>query len=134
MRRTILLLALATVVTLTTTAQTKHTLNENAISNLKNGIESENTGLKRSAIYFAGYYKVDEMVESIREEMLNSNDPQIQVLAALALYEIGDERVMSDLIDLSNNETEEARVRQMAKAIFDTWERVLENNYAVVSH
>lgn len=113
----LVVLAAATLVM----AQPKKGLNDTATKNLITAIQSENTGLKRSAMYFAGYYKIDSAVEALRSEMQNSSDPSIQILAALSLYEIGDESVMEDLQDLAGNTKENLRVREMAKAIYDHW-------------
>ena len=130
MKRTLTYLALTLLAGLALIAQPESRLNENQIQTLLNGINSENPGLKRSSIYFAGYYKIEAAVEELRSEMINSNDPNIKILAALALYEIGNEDVLSDIDLLSKSLEEDLRVRRMAKAIHDYW---IENDQNFVS-
>ncbi|MFC2084686.1 HEAT repeat domain-containing protein [Bacteroidota bacterium] len=63
-----------------------------AIENLKRCINSENDGVRRWGVYFAGYYKVEETVIPLLSVLDNDNDENIRVLAALSLYRIGDNR------------------------------------------
>jgi len=102
-------------------AQTKDQLNPKAIENLVAGIHSENLGLQKSSIFFAGYYKIEETMDALREEMLLSENPGIKVLAALALYEIHNEEVLVDLERLVRDIKQDYHVRRMAKAICDEW-------------
>lgn len=103
-------------------AQTKDQLNPKAIENLVAGIHSENLGLQKSSIFFAGYYKIEEAMDALREEMLLNENPGIKVLAALALYEIRNENVLEDLDRLAKDINEDLKVRRMIKAIYDEWE------------
>lgn len=122
MKRTLTYLVLALLAAFSISlAQTEKQLSENAIENLVSGINSENNGLKRSSIYFAGYYKVESVVDELREVMFSDDDPSTQILAALALYEIGDEDVLDDLAVLSQKLDENAKVRKMAGAIHEYW-------------
>lgn len=72
-------------------------------------------------MFFAGYYKVVDAAEALKNEMHNSNDPSIQILAALSLFEIGDDTVLNDLQSLVNNSRKDVKVRKMAKAIYEHW-------------
>lgn len=131
MKRLLTLLAAVLVLVSLANAQTRN-LSKNEIGNLKTGIKSENRGLQQSSIYFAGYYQINEVSDELRDEMLSNKDPQLQVLAALALYRIGDESVKDDLLELVNNVNEELKVRRMAKAIYDQWNADLFEGIAVV--
>jgi len=102
-------------------AQTKDQLNPIAIKNLVAGIHSENLGLQKSSIFFAGFYKIEEAMDALREEMLLNENPSIKVLAALALYEIHNEDVLDDLERLVRDVNQDYQVRRMAKAICDEW-------------
>ncbi len=102
-------------------AQTKDQLNPIAIENLVAGIHSENLGLQKSSIFFAGFYKIEETMDALREEMLLNENPSIKVLAALALYEIHNEDVLDDLERLVRDVNQDYQVRRMAKAICDEW-------------
>lgn len=102
--------------------QTKDRLNLRAVDNLLAGIHSENLGLQKSSMFFAGYYKIEEAVEALREEMLSNENPSVKILAALALYEIRNENVLEDLDRLAKDINEDLKVRRMIKAIYDEWE------------
>src|ERR1035437_611152 len=64
--------------------------NKNAIENLKVGIKSDNNGLKKSSIYFAGYYRLAETVPVLTEQIKKESDPKTRILIAMVLYNIGD--------------------------------------------
>ena len=77
-------------------------LNSSAKKNLVMAINSDNTGLKRSAVYFAGYYKINEAVDPLIN-LLNSSstDISLKTLAAYSLHQIGDEECVDALKELS---------------------------------
>lgn len=91
------------------------------VDNLISAIKSDNPGLQKSAIYLAGYYRVIETVEAIKEEMNTSEDPSIKVLAALTLYEIGSGEAIDDILSLVDNTNVDPKVRNLAEAIHDYW-------------
>lgn len=115
-----LLLAILTASTVIL-AQSQKNLTKNETQNLLMAIGSDNIGLKKSAMYFAGYYKVVEAAEALKNEMHNNADPSIQILAALSLFEIGDDTVLNDLQSLVNNSQNNIKLRKMAKAIYEHW-------------
>jgi HEAT repeat protein len=90
--------------------------NETAIKNLITAINSDNEGLRRSAVYFAGKYKVKETVNSLAEILKKEKDPNNRVLIALALFEIGDEEGINAVKKLAEND-EDLYVRRMSLAI-----------------
>lgn len=123
MKRSLTILTVLLVVTAgLNLGQTKDQLNPRAIENLLAGIHSENLGLQKSSMFFAGYYKIEETVEALREEMLLNENPGVKILAALALYEIHNENVLEDLDRLAKDINEDLKVRRMIKAIYDEWE------------
>jgi len=69
----------------------KSRITENAVKNYARGIESQNDGLRKSAIYFAGVYKIDELVKPLVKQFAKEKDNNVRTLIALALYMIGDE-------------------------------------------
>ena len=73
-------------------------LNSSAKKNLVMAINSDNTGLKRSAVYFAGYYKINEAVDPLIN-LLNSSsaDISLKTLAAYSLHRIGSEECIEAL-------------------------------------
>ena len=62
------------------------------IGNLVNGINSDNEGLKRSAIYYAGKYKVEESVDALVDQLEMETSTENKYLISLSLYLIGDDK------------------------------------------
>lgn len=60
--------------------------------NLLNGINSENLGLKTSSAYFIGEFCCDKAVIPLLRILHNDESEEFRILAALALYKIGDSR------------------------------------------
>ncbi len=92
-----------------------------AIENLKNGIKSDNPGLRKSAIYFAGYYMLSETVPTLIETVKNETEPATRILIALVLYRIGDEKGINLVKNMAakDNDTE---VRRMCYCIYNAYE------------
>ncbi len=64
-------------------------ITEYSLETLKQGIKSDNPGLRRSSIYMAGLYKIDEAVESLTEQLEKEKNAETRILIALSLYNIG---------------------------------------------
>jgi len=94
--------------------------NKNAVENLKVGIKSENSGLKKSSIYFAGYYRIKGTVPVLTEQIKKESDPKIRVLIALVLYKIGDEKSIGLVKELSAKD-KNPEVRRMCACIYDAY-------------
>lgn len=63
------------------------------IQNLVSGLESKNLGVVKSCIYFAGKYKVNEVVDNlIRKINCDSLPEDVKVLSAKSIYQIGNSR------------------------------------------
>ena len=79
-------------------------IDSQSILNLKTAIKSENEGLKRSAIYFTGKYKIhqaeDELIELLEEEKSQRN----KKLIALVLYKMRSNRSIDVIKDLAFND------------------------------
>lgn len=95
-------------------------VNRTAIGNLIMGIESDNTGLSRSSIYYAGLYRVPEAVKPLLEKMRSESDASTKILIALALFRIGDQEGM-DMIESLSVKDPDSRVRRMCSAIFNEY-------------
>lgn len=98
------------------------TINEHGLPSLALGIKSNNDGVKKSAIYLAGQYKLPEMVKPLTEQLRRENDASVRVLIALALYEIGTAESMEVIKNLAEND-KNTRVRNMSKSILDEYDR-----------
>ena len=77
------------------------TKNEYALDNLKSGINSENIGVRKSAIYFAGKYRIAEVVNCLVERLENEEEASIRLLIAYSLYEIKNHEGMNADKELS---------------------------------
>jgi HEAT repeat protein len=92
----------------------------NAVENLKNGIKSENEGLKKSAIYYAGYYRVSETVPVLTETVKNETEPSTKILIALVLYRIGDEKGINLVKNMADSD-KNTEVRRMCTCIYNAY-------------
>ncbi len=99
-----------------------------AIDNLEMGIKSDNPGLKKSSIYFAGKYAVTDLVESLIEELDDADDAAMKYLISVSLYKIGEATGMAKVKELSRKDGN-AKVEKLAKAIVYQYE--LEKNGVV---
>ena len=101
-----------------------------AIENLKNGIKSDNTGLKKSAIYFAGYYRVSETVPALTEVVKSENEPGTRILIALVLYRIGDEKGINLVRDMAVKDRN-PEVRRMCTCIYNAYKSGNSDEFAL---
>ncbi len=92
-------------------------ITKNSIATLKDGIHSENQGVRKSSIYMAGLYKINEAVDALIEELKSEKDANTKVLIALSLYNIGDPKGMEAVKYLSQND-QDARVKRMSTALY----------------
>jgi hypothetical protein len=77
------------------------TSNKYALQNLKSALSSENCGIKRSAIYLIGKYKIAEG-EIILEKMLRTEkDPCSRILITLVLLELNEPKGLIALKELA---------------------------------
>lgn len=96
------------------------TPNKHALENLIAGIQSDNLGVKRSAIYFAGKYRIAEAEDALIAQLKTENDPSTRILIALVLYEMGSEAGLLEVKNLSLYDVN-AKVRRMATHIFNEY-------------
>lgn len=101
------------------------TKNKYALDNLIAGIKSENCGVKRSAIYFAGKYRIKDVQDVLLEELKNENEPCTRILMALVLYELGNSDGLLLVRNMIRND-EDRNARRMAT---DTYYRFLNNDF-----
>ncbi|MBU2492413.1 MAG: HEAT repeat domain-containing protein [Bacteroidetes bacterium] len=96
----------------------KYQLKTNAVKSLLVGIKSENRGLRNSAIFYAGQYKLEEAFDYLIEELQKEEDPGTKILIALSLYKIGDPIAIEYIKDMVSNESN-PKVKHMFSAIYD---------------
>ena len=88
------------------------------VLNLIKGLESDNVGLKKSCIYFAGFYEIKSAVGALVEQLQIVDDPDTRILIALALYKIGDEEGIKAIEQLVENDGS-LKVKKMSAAILN---------------
>lgn len=96
------------------------TPNKHALENLVAGIHAENLGVKRSAIYFAGKYRIAETESVLIAQLKEEKDPSTRILIALVLYEMGSEKGLLEVKKLSLND-EDSKVRRMTFQIYNEY-------------
>jgi hypothetical protein len=94
------------------------TKNEYALDNLKAGINSENNGIRKSAIYFAGKYRIAEVVNSLVKRL--ENEQEASILIAYSLYEIKDAEGMKAVKELSLID-KNVKVKRMSFNLYDEY-------------
>lgn len=105
-------------------------VNRNAAGNLIKGIESDNAGLSRSSVYFAGLYRVSETVQPLLAKMKSETDASTKILIALALFRIGDPEGLEMIESLSVKDPD-PKVRRMCGAIYNEYTSPDSLNYAI---
>lgn len=89
-----------------------------AIENLETAIKSNNTGLRRSAIYFAGQYQISELIPSLVKQLKREDDRSIRILIALSLHKMGTPDAVHAVNKLAHNDSDN-KVRRICTAIYD---------------
>jgi HEAT repeat protein len=74
------------------TNKEKSKVSDVSLKNYAAAIESENSGVKKSAVYMAGVDKINGLVKTLIKQFTKEKDDYVKVMIALALYMIGDER------------------------------------------
>ena len=86
------------------------------VKNLALGLTSDCSGLKKSCIYFAGFYEIEGMVEPLADQFAKETDPNIRILIALALYKIGTPNAINTVESLVKKELD-PKVKRIGMAI-----------------
>ncbi len=106
---------------------------DKAVVNLIIGINSENRGLEKSSIYYAGRDRVTEAVDALIERLNNEDDPSTRILIALSLYEIRDRRGFNAIKELSTKDKNE-RVRSISGLIYNEYAKSTDLKFVTVNH
>ena len=93
------------------------TKNKYALDNLIAGIKSENCGIKRSSIYFAGKYRIKEVKDVLLDQLKNENESCIRILLAMVLFEMGSADGLILVRDLIQAD-DDGKVRRMATNLY----------------
>ena len=87
------------------------------IGNLVNGINSDNEGLKRSAIYYAGKYKVEESVDALVDQLEMETSTENKYLISLSLYLIGNYKGIEAVKKVAAFDND-PRAKRLAAAVY----------------
>lgn len=119
MRSSIKLAAVILLVTAVsiTSAQQEEKIKK-GIDNLVVALESDNAGLKRSAVYMIYKYNLTELVELVKEEFKNSDDKAFKIFLARTIYKVGSEKEMTFLRTASQNEKDKD-VKTMCAVLYN---------------
>ena len=91
-----------------------------ALQNLEMGIQSENDGVRESAIYLAGQYRFIDTEDALIKQLKVEKKSDIKVLIGLALFRMSSEKGMNELLGLATQD-ENSRVRRMSSAIYSEY-------------
>ena len=103
-----------------------------AVANLIKGINSENKGLERASIYFAGRDRVTESVGALIERLNNEDDPSTRILIAVSLFEIRDPKGLDAIKELSVNDKNE-KVRSISGLIYNEYAKSTDLKFVTVN-
>lgn len=90
------------------------------ITNLMNGINSGNQGLRMSSAYFLGEFKSDEAVIPLMKILKSDENEESRIMSALSLLKIGDSRgifAIKQAIQFDESE----RVRKMCSIFYQDY-------------
>jgi len=103
------------------TPSLKSNLNRDlVISNLMNGVNSENQGLKISSTYFLGEIQSSQAVIPLMKILKNDENEESRIMAALSLLKIGDARGMFAIKQAISFDDSE-RVKKMCTIFYQNY-------------
>lgn len=116
----VLMAALSIIFAAVSFAQVKVNIPKGAIKNLIAGINSDNYGLRRTSIYFAGEYKVEEAGNALIEAFKKEPFPANKILIAYSLYRIRDQKSFENLSELLKVE-KNTKVKTICGAVVEQY-------------
>lgn len=94
--------------------------NKYMYNNLEAAIKSDNPGVRRSAIYMAGKYRIARATLPLINQLKKERDPETRILIALSLHKIGVSKGMS-MVKTASEMDHSPRVRRMCAAIYNDY-------------
>jgi hypothetical protein len=92
------------------------TKNRYALQNIISGIHSENEQIRKSSIYFAGFYRLIETEDMLIKQLKTEQCPENKILIGLALFRMESEKGMKELQKLCKSE-KNIKVKRMSYSI-----------------
>jgi len=122
-KMTVVLFVVGSLIIFSTTNKAQGTnnadfnLSKNAIANLNMGIESDNVGLRKNAVYFAGIYLVQETGEILVKQLRKEENSNLRILITKTLYLIGNDKYSEVINEVAENDSD-PKVRKFASSIY----------------
>lgn len=111
----------------------KEIKNARTIETLKTGIQSDNIGLKKCSIYFAGLYEVHDVVDALTSQLKKEKDPEIKTLIALSLFRIGDEKGYKTIKSLAEKDNN-PKVKRICSDICKEFNKVVNSKIVQINN
>ncbi len=103
---------------------------KNEIKTLIMGINSENEGLRKSAIFFAGKYQVKEAVDALVDRMNETGNRQELYLISVALYKIGSFEGLSAVWKAASRNND-SYTKELLLAVYERYQLDISEGYAI---
>lgn len=101
------------------------TQNSHAKENLIKALNSDNDGVRKSAIYMVGSYKLADFANVLVDRLENENNESIRLLIAYALFETMDAEGL-DAVKVLANKDKSQKVRNISSLIYQEYKNKLE--------
>ena len=95
---------------------------ESAMKNLEMALNSDNPGLRKSAIHFVGKYKITAFEEKLVEMLYKSDTFKEQRVITVSLYHLGTLSSIASLIDYGNY-TDSKNMQAFCKELIAHYEK-----------
>lgn len=92
-------------------------ISDNSLGDLRSAIKSENYGLRKSGIYLAGKHSINQVSETLLDQLKVEEDPNLRILIIRVLYILDDVKYADSISEVASND-KNARVRNMASSIY----------------
>jgi hypothetical protein len=91
-------------------------LTSDFISNINNGIMSDNPGLRQSAIHLAGKYQIQKLSESLLHQIKTEKENKIKIEIVKSLYMIGNDEFFDEIFMVASKDND-LGVREFASSL-----------------